>query len=79
MAAPVVSFDHVCLRYHSAAEETLALEDLSFQVEPGEFLVILGPSGCGKSTILSLIAGLLSPSEGTIRINGIEQSGTVKS
>ena len=79
MAAPVVSFDHVCLRYHSAAEESLALEDLSFQVEPGEFLVILGPSGCGKSTILSLIAGLLSPSEGTIRINGIEQSGAVKS
>lgn len=78
MAAPVVSFEHVCLRYHSAAEETIALDDISFRVEPGEFLVILGPSGCGKSTVLSLIAGLLRASEGSIRINGSEQCGTVR-
>lgn len=79
MAAPVVSFENVCLRYHSAAEETPALENMSFRVNIGEFLVILGPSGCGKSTILSLIAGLIHASEGKIFIYGEEQNGTVRS
>ncbi|MDR5659455.1 ABC transporter ATP-binding protein [Serpentinicella sp. ANB-PHB4] len=52
--------------YYTLEEETKALENLSFDVNTGEIIVIVGPSGCGKSTILSCIAGLLSPTEGEI-------------
>jgi len=46
------------------------LEDVSFTVEPHGFVSLVGPSGCGKSTILNLLAGLLAPDRGTIRIGG---------
>ena len=49
---------------------TLAVSDTSFSVEDGEFAVIVGPSGCGKTTILNMIAGLTTPSSGTIRLDG---------
>jgi sn-glycerol 3-phosphate transport system ATP-binding protein len=47
-----------------------ALDGISFSAEPGSFVVLLGPSGCGKSTTLRLIAGLDTPTSGTIRIGG---------
>jgi sn-glycerol 3-phosphate transport system ATP-binding protein len=50
--------------------ESRALEGISFEAEAGSFVVLLGPSGCGKSTTLRLIAGLDTPSSGTIRIGG---------
>ncbi len=52
------------------SEANLAIDDISFSVEPGEFLVIIGPSGCGKSTLLSMIAGLETPTSGTLRFRG---------
>jgi sn-glycerol 3-phosphate transport system ATP-binding protein len=50
--------------------ESRALDGITFSADPGSFVVLLGPSGCGKSTTLRLIAGLDTPSEGTIRIGG---------
>ncbi len=50
--------------------EARALDGISFRAEPGSFVVLLGPSGCGKSTTLRLIAGLDTPSSGTITIGG---------
>jgi ABC-type sugar transport system ATPase subunit len=47
-----------------------ALQDLSLEVAPGEVLAVVGPSGSGKSTLLRLVAGLLSPTSGTIRLGG---------
>lgn len=49
---------------------TTALRDVHFTLEEGEFVSFLGPSGCGKSTLLSIIAGLLSPTEGTLTFHG---------
>jgi NitT/TauT family transport system ATP-binding protein len=51
------------------------LQDVSFGVEPGEFVVLLGPSGCGKSTLLRLVAGLDRPGGGAIEIDGAEVTG----
>ena len=50
--------------------ETRALDGITFEAEAGSFIVLLGPSGCGKSTTLRLIAGLDTPTSGTIRIGG---------
>jgi len=52
-----------------------ALDDISFSVSAGEFLVLVGPSGSGKSTLLDLIAGLARPSAGRILIDGREVTG----
>ncbi len=73
----LLKIDHISYSYHSLDGETPALFDVSFHVAEGEFVGIVGPSGCGKSTLLSLIAGLLTPSSGSIYINGkdIKSSG----
>jgi NitT/TauT family transport system ATP-binding protein len=49
---------------------TLAVERVDFNIGASEFVSLLGPSGCGKSTLLSIIAGLIEPSSGEIRIDG---------
>ena len=62
----------VSLRYtkRSDASEFLAVDNVSLDVEHGEFITIVGPSGCGKSSLLLLIAALMKPSSGTITLNG---------
>ena len=71
--APALEFAGVSLTYHTKEGETLAAADLSFAVEEGEFIAVIGPSGCGKTTLLSLAAGLIAPSSGSIRVRGGEQ------
>ena len=61
----------VSYSYHTMEGETPALSNISFFINPGEFLAVVGPSGCGKSTLLSLLSGLLQPEEGSILIDGI--------
>jgi NitT/TauT family transport system ATP-binding protein len=55
--------------------ELEAIRQLSFEVADGEFLSLLGPSGCGKSTLLMMIAGLIDPSAGEIRIKDAKVAG----
>jgi multiple sugar transport system ATP-binding protein len=62
-----VSLEHVSKHYTPGAA---ALDDLSLTVGDGEFVVLVGPSGCGKTTTLRLVAGLETPTSGTIRIDG---------
>ncbi len=52
-----------------------AIDTVTLEVEPGEFLAIVGPSGCGKSTLLQVIAGLMSPSTGKIELGGRDVTG----
>ena len=59
-----VAFEHVTKRFGG----TVAVSDLSLEVDDCEFMVLLGPSGCGKSTALRMVAGLDEPTQGTIRI-----------
>ena len=66
----VLRFDNVSMHYHSKQGETVALENVNFSVLEGEFVAIIGPSGCGKTTLLSLAAGLLSPTKGSVVTNG---------
>ena len=66
----ILTFRNVTHIYHTVRGELVAAQDLSFTVSRGEFVAIIGPSGCGKTTLLSLAAGLLKPSEGTVESNG---------
>ncbi|CDF58511.1 ABC transporter ATP-binding protein [Thermobrachium celere] len=61
---------NISMIYQTIETETKAVEDISFNIKDGEFVVIVGPSGCGKSTILSIIAGLINPSYGEIYLDG---------
>ncbi len=66
----IVQFENVTKTYTSGDHELKALNDVSFTLDEGKFVVILGPSGAGKSTLLNLLGGLDSPTQGTITVNG---------
>ena len=66
----LLTCDHVSKVYQSRGRRVLALDDVSLEVKPGEFVCIIGSSGCGKTTLLKLIAGLLEPTSGTIAFEG---------
>jgi NitT/TauT family transport system ATP-binding protein len=64
------------MEFPAEAGSVRALDGVSFSIAPGEFFSIVGPSGCGKSTLLLILAGIVPPSEGTIRCDGRELTGT---
>ncbi|MCK6542257.1 heme ABC exporter ATP-binding protein CcmA [bacterium] len=51
-----------------------ALDDLSIEIPPGDFMALLGPNGAGKTTTLKLLAGLIRPSSGTIQVDSMEKN-----
>lgn len=55
--------------YHDKKSETLALNNITFNVKDKEFISIVGPSGCGKSTILGILANIMNKSDGNITFN----------
>ena len=75
-----VDFRNVWLAYNDEllAQQQFAVEDITLQVQRGEFIAIVGPSGCGKSTFMKLTTGLKMPSRGSIRIAGEPVTGPLK-
>ena len=65
----ILKIDSLRKTYHTKDTETLAVENFSFELTPGEFIAIVGPSGCGKSTILSILADLDNKSGGKIDLD----------
>jgi NitT/TauT family transport system ATP-binding protein len=75
----ILTVDDIVVRYETAEGPISAVDDVSFAVNPGEFLSVIGPSGCGKSTLFNVIGGLLSQHEGKVKVAGETISGPHKS
>lgn len=65
----------VSKHYNSTRKQTHTLDDIHLTIGEGEFVCLLGPSGCGKSTLLNIMAGLETPSSGTVRFGDTEITG----
>ena len=68
MGAPIVEVEHLVKRYNG----TVAVNDLSLAVEPGELFGFLGPNGAGKTTTISILCTLLAPTSGAARVAGFD-------
>jgi NitT/TauT family transport system ATP-binding protein len=77
--AAILTVDNIVVRYETAEGPLIAVDDISFQVEPGEFLSVIGPSGCGKSTLFNVIGGLLTHHAGVVSVAGETIDGPHKS
>lgn len=64
-----IKVEHLSKSFQEGDTQISALEDISFQVEPQEFVVFMGPSGAGKSTLINILAGLDFPTQGSVYIN----------
>ncbi len=73
----LLSIQHISKSYFDRykAQTLLAIRDISFDIEEGDFVSILGPSGCGKTTLLNIVAGFVKPSSGTVLLKGKPISG----
>ena len=72
MTEPIIAVDHVTKRVRDSSGELTILHDIDFSLAPQQSAAIVGASGSGKSTLLSIIAGLDTPSAGTVRLAGID-------
>ncbi|MCW5665764.1 MAG: ABC transporter ATP-binding protein [Piscinibacter sp.] len=67
---PAISFQHVSKSFRSARGDVQALDDVSFDIDQGEFFGLLGPNGAGKTTLISILAGLTRASGGRVAVHG---------
>lgn len=67
-----IEMKHCYKRYNSGETEILANQDVSFEIEQGELVIILGASGAGKSTVLNILGGMDTNDEGQVLIDGVD-------
>jgi len=70
MAHPIIEVSHLSKVYKTEMVETVALDDISFTIQKGEFVAIMGPSGSGKSTLMHILGALDRPTSGTYILDG---------
>jgi putative ABC transport system ATP-binding protein len=70
LTQPIISAQHLGKTYRSGKIQVQALRDVTFTVDPGEFVAIVGPSGSGKSTLFYVLGGLTSATSGSLLIQG---------
>jgi putative ABC transport system ATP-binding protein len=76
---PLVELRNVSKIYHLGGEEIRALDEVSLDIDGGEFISIIGPSGSGKSTLMHILGCLDTPTRGTLKLDGLEiQDASVK-
>lgn len=75
-ASPIVSVEGLVQIYSLEGQDVAALSGVNLSVQPGEIVALVGPSGAGKSTLLNVLAGLVTPSAGRVRLAGHELSAT---
>lgn len=66
----MIQIKDLVVTYESEGKEYTALEQINFELAPGETCAIIGPSGCGKSTLLKVLAGIIKTYDGTVEMNG---------
>ena len=71
----ILMADNIVVRFETPEGPVIAVDDVSFNVRPGEFLSVIGPSGCGKSTLFNVIGGLLDGYDGRVSVAGETISG----
>lgn len=76
---PLVELNHVSKSFHKGDEVITPLNDVTAQIQEGEFVSLMGPSGTGKSTLLNLLAGIDRPDRGSITVAGTEITGLSRS
>lgn len=70
-----IAISRLSVHFSDASRQFLALDSINLTVKENEFICVMGPSGCGKTTLLNVIAGIVRPQEGVVRVSGREVTG----
>ena len=69
-AAPRIVFDRVSMEFPSSHGPLRVVDDVSYEIDDGEFVAVIGPSGCGKTTMMNMVAGFVAPTHGRVLLDG---------
>ncbi|MBV8790999.1 MAG: ATP-binding cassette domain-containing protein, partial [Pseudolabrys sp.] len=75
----ILEVNDLRVRFETAEGPVVAVDGMTFDVRPGEFLSVIGPSGCGKSTVFNVVGGLLTHHDGRVAVAGETITGPHKS